>query len=1805
MKDIWGKRHQGGLQRGVATIVTAAMLGAVGAVTVVAPPEAQAAEPAPAISVDKALTQQVEDPTADASVLIGGTIGYTVTVSNSGAAGVGRAYNVSVRDVLPAGVAYKAGSASLGEPTIIANAPSAGRTTLLWTNLFDVTPAGEQTLTYTVTPDPAALPVGSTVTNAATAYATNDPFDITDFTPTGTCESACSYAASDSVSALINAITVRKSEVTSPENELVRGVHDNAAVYSIVVENNAYRPTTGVSLIDYLPAGLEFLSCGAVDNTTGDLREWTSLGAPSSQAPRLTVVPAPPSNCIQPSSVNTQITDPSGPAPSGLYTRVFWSLGDLAVGESRTISYRVGIPLFENTVTWPNGEPTALSLGQAANLDNNTGPSTAETASERSWTNYVNAVGRYQGPNVNGTQPVTINTYNRDTVTAEDLALDKSVSLGTFSIGGTATYTLRLRTSEYRTTTLTSLVDQLPDGLKYDDGSVSASLTTSSGTTSVPVTGSATSYASGRQTLTITPTLTGGILPTSATLTVTFTATMQAAYSTGAPTAIGDTYINTVSTGGRTTPAVCPNSPPGPAGSDDCASPQPDNDVQDTSSATLDSGGASVDKKVGQVASQSNCSAQTYGDGVPTTPFQVGDIVCFELTARFTPGGSLNNVLSPLVRDFLPDNVAFDEGSVALGPDNNVPAGQIDLDSTSAPETGGGSVNWRLGAAAAGGQYVLSPIGTPPAPPVFQVRFAARVVSAVLDQSKDIKGNLLKASAVNSAGEAVGARDQVDFEVAGSQVAVLKGVAQVNGQPSPPFPPNTDNRTVKADDVVTFRIDVANTGLTAAGSNVPVRNVRLVDPLPTGLDCGDVRNISDSGTCDASTNPDQIVWNPAPGEIAPGTTKTITYDVVIPSDVPVNANYVNRVTVTSYESQTNRGNWETQSPVGVTDISNVRTPNATVTKTGVTSLDLANNNLPNQFTVGEEITYTVVGTIPAGTTAVNGTITDTLPSTLQYVSSSGSSSGTPGTVSVSGRAVTLTLPASVTAGASPVTYTLTITAKVLGGSYTHGLQVTNTGRFRGTSFDRSTSYSARVVLPNPQIAKSNNASGPISTADIITYTLTVTNPSPASPSAANPARPTSYDTLVVDCVPAGMAVVDGSITGGGSAGTSGAGGDGCAAGTTRIAWPVGAVATTDTVTLTYQAKVQAASASQSLTNTATVTGSTLNDGKRDPVVEGVYSASATSSVRTSNGSIEKTVSPVKAPVGAVATWTITATYDDVLEFADATITDTIPVGVDIGTVQTLSVTCAPAESKACSTLTASGLGDFTPASSPSRTVAWKVGTVLNDAPDITVTVVYTARVQSGLSLSAGDVLTNQATSSYATCQPSSCPTASANLVVIRPELRVSKAVQTPTPTPGELYAYTVTVSNDPTPLGSDAYGVQVEDVVPDGVIVDATTISDGGTIAGATATGGGTITWTLAGPLRLGGPPVELTYRAKLPSSATSGTYTNTVDIPSYSSASTNGDTYNDVDPAEATVTAGTPLVDLAIVKTPSGSTTPGTEWTFSMQVSNTGPSDAESPIVVVDTLPVGMTYLSSGPDWNCLPFDQDIYCILEGSPGEYVGLAAGADAPPLILTVAIAATPETATYRNDAEVFTNNEDTNPGNNTSSATVTVAPIPVPPPNPDPGKPVDPTDPGKPVDPVDPDPQQPQKPTDPDPQKPGRPTVVPQRPSKPITPPASIEPGRPTVVLPATVTTNAGQKVRVDVRCRPLRLEMDKATVTLSGRIVPMGDVRYCDVNRSKKGRVTVTVGYRGPVLVKVTYSAKKVPGYTAFTKVKRYVVVPR
>ena len=101
--------------------------------------------------------------------------------------------------------------------------------------------------------------------------------------------------------------------------------------------------------------------------------------------------------CTQPISVET-VEDPAG-RPAGVYTKVTWHMGDLPKGTDGTIRYVAGIPLQANE-PFSGTTPTPESLGQASNLDNNTGDSTREqpaNGGEQGLTNTAVVTGTYTG----------------------------------------------------------------------------------------------------------------------------------------------------------------------------------------------------------------------------------------------------------------------------------------------------------------------------------------------------------------------------------------------------------------------------------------------------------------------------------------------------------------------------------------------------------------------------------------------------------------------------------------------------------------------------------------------------------------------------------------------------------------------------------------------------------------------------------------------------------------------------------------------------------------------------------------------------------------------------------------------------------------------------------------------------------------------------------------------------------------------------------------------------------------------------------------------------------------------------------------------------------------------------------------------------------------------------------------------------------------------------------------------------------------------------------------------------------------
>jgi uncharacterized repeat protein (TIGR01451 family) len=321
--------------------------GALAALFLIAPATASAAGEPP-ITLEKS---------APAQGLLGTNQMVTLTASNPEASAL-PGYNLTFRDVLPEGVNYVPNSASPSiEPEVIHEAPTAGETTLIFHNVADLSPRSHYTLTFEVEPTPAVYKIGQTYKDEAGAFVNKDPRFEPKFNAEGRPQNESSSftgSAEDSAETTLTAVEIEKAE-PSPEHELLRGVHEHQTVYTLKLRNNKVGATDGLTVDDYLPAGLEFLGCGSEDHTTKTV---TNEGGadPAEEYPGSGAIfpgnhPEAP-NCREPSLVETEEVDPPGPQPFGVYTHVRWeNLGDLTPGQKKEIQYRAAVPILKNTMT--------------------------------------------------------------------------------------------------------------------------------------------------------------------------------------------------------------------------------------------------------------------------------------------------------------------------------------------------------------------------------------------------------------------------------------------------------------------------------------------------------------------------------------------------------------------------------------------------------------------------------------------------------------------------------------------------------------------------------------------------------------------------------------------------------------------------------------------------------------------------------------------------------------------------------------------------------------------------------------------------------------------------------------------------------------------------------------------------------------------------------------------------------------------------------------------------------------------------------------------------------------------------------------------------------------------------------------------------------------------------------------------------------------------------------------------------------------------------------------------------------------
>jgi len=1558
VKHVQRARHRHARTRSVWSILAATAMAATSLALV---PASQVQAAGPTLSLAKS---------GDQSVLVDAPISYTLTAHNDGSS---RDYNLTFRDVLPVGVSYKAGSTSqpkgVGDPTVTTiGTPPNTQQVLVWSNVSDLPAGADQALSFQVTVDPALYPVGSTVENTGDVYAQSNPRLVPKFDALGN-PKAGTYtdsATSTPFDTRITAITIAKSEA-SPEHELMRGVHDDTTTYTLKVTNNDYKATTGNTVVDFLPAGLEFLGCGGVDN-----------GSTSEYAGRtLTGTPAPSGTCASPVSVDT-VQLAAGNAQglaAGVYTKVTWALPDLAAGETWTTNYRAGIPQRANTLDFGGTTPTAGSLDQASNLDNNTGADTREQASdagtengEKGLTNLAQVTGSYTGDIKGDPADKTVLDSSSVTVTAEDLAVQKSVSPGEFDQGGVATYTLNVETSEYAAASGITITDVIPDGmcpLSVTTGNSCAGSAADFTATNADVQ-SVTHNADNTWTVVFQPFDQSAQKQT----TITYKALMRASYDGhgGDPTVSGDGYTNAVSLVGSTTTLGNVNAPDG--GNVTIA------DVRDESSATITSGGPALSKTIMEQATPYACATGTYTDN-DTTPktdpslrFRVGDRVCFTIRVNFSAGNSTKN---PQVTDFLPDYVSYESGSATATGANNVATLGGD------PSVDGNQLTWTVGDLHGSDRFV-SKAG------VFEWRVSAIVTQEPDAAPKpDITANLAKLTWTDTNGKVGFLRDQVDFSVGATPpVGIAKShTGFASG--------------VVGGDQVPYTITVSNQGTTANGNAVPMKDIAVRDLLPAGVDCSLVSAISDGGVCSAGV----IDWTLA-GPLAAGAQTTVTYTMTVPADPRVLTDYVNTTGVRSFDTDSNIGTTTTHHPdntnsqlttcgddplpscdvpaAEATDKVTVR--NTGLTKTQTTAIAEANNDAPLQAVIGEGVTYTVKATVPAHTTVYQGVVSDPLPTGVTALSAAADLDGgaLPGGVLFASNATsaTLTLPATYTntTGTDQV-FTITIQARVATDSTNkHGVTRTNTASFTrkdaatgGSNLPAQTaSTTATIVEPNPKLAKSHTPSGKVSGGQVLTYTLTATNPA-ATPAPNN--RPPLHDAYVVDCVPAGLNNVTVTTPGATTDTSAGDGTNGCPAGTTRLHWSVGDLAGGGSAVLKYTVVVDpAAVGGQVYTNNATIVGSDIADGTETTTpIERQYSAPATDSVTVVGSSLSKSNSTPLLAIGERARFTVTATVPANVNYYDATIVDTLPSGLDASKVQLVDATCTYADASAC-TVAATAL------TGSGQVIGWFLGDLTSDAKARTIVLTYTVPVKDLAGLAAGDALTNSALLGWdltnktdptdvGTTPDTTAGPVTSTVHVTDPLVSITKGVSASHPKPGDSFTYTVSVSNANTGSTSTAYQVGVSDAVPTGVVVDPASISNGGTITGADpVTGGGTITWTL--PSIAKGATTALTYSARLADPAPNAVLTNTANVTSYcsvdytplvdGSCAAKGGRPHTGPSATADVSASLPHVVVAKSIVGGSLAYLGTSKTFQVTITSDGSSKAFK-VAAHDTLPNNWTY--------------------------------------------------------------------------------------------------------------------------------------------------------------------------------------------------------------------------------------------------------
>jgi uncharacterized repeat protein (TIGR01451 family) len=309
------------------------------------------------------------------------------------------------------------------------------------------------------------------------------------------------------------------------------------------------------------------------------------------------------------------------------------------------------------------------------------------------------------------------------------------------------------------------------------------------------------------------------------------------------------------------------------------------------------------------------------------------------------------------------------------------------------------------------------------------------------------------------------------------------------------------------------------------------------------------------------------------------------------------------------------------------------------------------------------------------------------------------------------------------------------------------------------------------------------------------------------------------------------------------------------------------------------------------------------------------------------------------------------------------------------------------------------------------------------APGTMATFTLTGHIPPGAA--SGTSFNNTATVSTKTEDPDTNNNSSSSfLTVSTTDLAITKTGAA-TATAGSTITWTITAMNN----GPDAESsASFTDVMPAGTTLNMFSQNNGpAAICSAPATGlNGTIICNFPLPFA-NGASAQFTLIANI-APAFTGTLNNTANI---TGANADPNPANNSQTASATVSAS---ADLAVNKTGAASATSGTDITYTVTLTNNGPS-AASTVSLTDAIPVNTTFVAesqtTGSTFSCttpaVGGTGTITCSIGSFP---------AGSATFSITVHISAG-ATGTISNTANVSTTTTDSNPLNNSSTATTTV------------------------------------------------------------------------------------------------------------------------------------------------------------------------